>query len=213
MIDHTQHRIEPSIAAEPTVANVDKPAFADGKATHQTCSATGRGTIKRDAEVNAKPDQPNGKSAGMVARPAERIRARRTALQVLYEVDCTGHRPGIALDYRQAEERYSTETLAFLYWLVSGVIRYKADLDSLIGRYAPEWPVEKLAIVDRNVLRLSIFELSSPDADAPPKVVINEAVELAKTFGSDSSPRFVNGVLGTALREITLPSEYRQVSR
>ena len=87
-------------------------------------------------------------------------------------------------------KRFANETLAFLYWLVSGVIRYEADLDSLIGRYAPEWPVGKLAIVDRNVLRLSIFELSSPDADAPPKVVINEAVELAKTFGSDSSPTF-----------------------
>lgn len=117
------------------------------------------------------------------------------------------------MDYRQAEEKYAKETLAFLYWLVSGVIRYKVDLDALIGRYAPEWPVGKLAIVDRNVLRLSIFELSSPDADAPPKVVINEAVELAKTFGSDSSPRFVNGVLGTALREISLPPEYKQVSR
>ena len=213
MIDHTQHLMEPSVAAEPTVANVDKPARAGGKATHKACSATGRGTVGREVKSDGRPDQLNSKSAGVAARPAERIRARRTALQVLYEVDCTGHRPGIALDYRQAEEGYSTETLAFLYWLVSGVIRYKGDLDSLIGRYAPEWPVDKLAIVDRNVLRLSIFELSSPDADAPPKVVINEAVELAKTFGSDSSPRFVNGVLGTALREITLPSDYRQVSR
>ncbi len=163
-----------------------------------------------DMEVS---DPWRGSSENVVGRAAERRRARRTALQVLYEVDCTDHRPGVALDYRQAEEKYATETLAFLYWLVSGVIRYRADLDALIGRYAPEWPVGKLAIVDRNVLRLSIFELSSPDADAPPKVVINEAVELAKTFGSDSSPRFVNGVLGTALREISLPPEYKQVSR
>ncbi len=163
-----------------------------------------------DAEVS---EPWRGSSENVVGRPAERRRARRTALQVLYEVDCTDHRPGVTLDYRQAEEKYAAETLAFLYWLVSGVIRYRADLDALIGRYAPEWPVGKLAIVDRNVLRLSIFELSSPDADAPPKVVINEAVELAKTFGSDSSPRFVNGVLGTALREISLPPEYKQVSR
>lgn len=142
------------------------------------------------------------------ARPAERIRARRTAVQVLYEIDCTEHSPAIALKYRQDEEEFSDETLAFLSWLVRGVLMYRAELDQLIGRYAPEWPVDKLAIVDRNVLRLSIFELTSPDADAPPKVVINEAVELAKTFGSDNSPRFVNGVLGTALREITLPAGY-----
>lgn len=158
------------------------------------------------------PDQYSDDS-GVVARPAERRRARRAALQILYEVDCTNHRPGVALDYRQEDEQFGTETLAFLYWLISGVIRYREDLDSLIGRYAPEWPVEKLAIVDRNVLRLSIFELSSPDADAPPKVVINEAVELAKKFGSDNSARFINGVLGTTLREITLPNEYKQVSR
>ncbi len=147
-----------------------------------------------------------GEGAG--ARPAERIRARRTAVQVLYEIDCTEHSFTIALKYRQEEEEYSNETLAFLSWLVHGVLMYRVELDMLIGRYAPEWPVDKLAIVDRNVLRLSIFELTSPDADAPPKVVINEAVELAKTFGSDSSPRFVNGVLGTALREITLPAGY-----
>ena len=145
---------------------------------------------------------------GAAAKPAERIRARRTAVQVLYEVDCTDHSSTIALKYRQEEEEFSNETLAFLSWLVHGVLMYRVELDLLIGRYAPEWPVDKLAIVDRNVLRLSIFELTSPDADAPPKVVINEAVELAKTFGSDNSPRFVNGVLGTALREITLPAAH-----
>lgn len=145
---------------------------------------------------------------GAAARPAERIRARRAAVQVLYEIDCTEHSSTIALKYRQEEEQFSNETLAFLSWLVHGVLMYRVELDLLIGRYAPEWPVDKLAIVDRNVLRLSIFELTSPDADAPPKVVINEAVELAKTFGSDNSPRFVNGVLGTALREITLPEGY-----
>ncbi len=145
---------------------------------------------------------------GAAVRPPERIRARRAAIQVLYEVDCTEHSSTIALKNRQEEEEFSDETLAFLSWLVHGVLMYRVELDLLIGRYAPEWPVDKLAIVDRNVLRLSIFELTSPDADAPPKVVINEAVELAKTFGSDNSPRFVNGVLGTALREIRLPAAY-----
>ncbi len=76
------------------------------------------------------------------------------------------------------------------------------ELNRLIGKYAPEWPVEQLAIVDRNILRMALFELGATEATTPPKVVINEAVELAKLFGSDSSPRFVNGVLGSALAEV-----------
>ena len=213
MIDDSQQLMEPPAADDPAIACEDESAHEEGIATPLPSAGATRVTPSA-AEVGTEvADQWDGNGEKVVGRPAERRRARRTALQVLYEVDCTDHRPGIALDYRQAEARYAAETLAFLYWLVSGVIRYRADLDALIGRYAPEWPVGKLAIVDRNVLRLSIFELSSPDADAPPKVVINEAVERAKTFGSDSSPRFINGVLGTALREISLPPEYRQVSR
>ena len=213
MIDHLQQLMEFPAGADPALAGEDECAHARGTATPRPCSG-GSSSAAGAAAVEVEESDPWRRSGeNVVGRPAERRRARRTALQVLYEVDCTDHRPGITLDYRQAEEKYAKETLVFLYWLVSGVIRYRADLDALIGRYAPEWPVGKLAIVDRNVLRLSIFELSSPDADAPPKVVINEAVELAKTFGSDSSPRFVNGVLGTALREISLPPEYKQVSR
>ena len=86
-------------------------------------------------------------------------------------------------------------------WLVSGVVKYRSELDQLIHKYAPEWPVNQLAVVDRNVLRLALFELGCQQANTPPKVVINEAVELAKAFGSDSSPRFINGVLGSALDE------------
>jgi len=137
------------------------------------------------------------------SKPTTRRRARRAAVQVLYELDCTNHKLGVALEYRQADEQLSAEAFTFLRWLVSGVLLNRQDLDKLISRYAPEWPVQQMAIIDRNVLRLSIFELLSPEADAPAKVVINEAVELAKMFGSDSSPRFVNGVLGTALREIS----------
>jgi N utilization substance protein B len=132
-----------------------------------------------------------------------RHRSRQVALQVLYEIDTTVHKPGRVLDARQAEAKLDEDGLQFLRWLISGVIENLADLDQLIGRYAPDWPVQQLAVIDRNILRLSIFELVSPDSDAPPKVVINEAVELAKIFGSDSSPRFVNGVLGTALTEIS----------
>jgi transcription antitermination protein NusB len=133
----------------------------------------------------------------------ERRKARQAALQVLYEVDTTNHKPGRVLDARQTDTQLDAEGLQFLRWLITGVIENKDDLDQLISRYAPEWPVQQLAVIDRNILRLSIFELVSPDSDAPPKVVINEAVELAKIFGSDSSPRFINGVLGTALGEIS----------
>lgn len=137
----------------------------------------------------------------------ERRKARQTALQVLYEIDTTNHPPGRVLDARQSAARLDEVGLHFLRWLISGVIENKADLDQLIGRYAPEWPIDQLAVIDRNILRVSLFELVSPDSDAPYKVVINEAVELAKIFGSDSSPRFINGVLGTALAEISPDKE------
>lgn len=213
MTVHTQVPTEPSVAAAGALAVEKNAAMSDHRPVAQPArkvSAASVGAKKPKAKVAGAGQRTANRAGGW---PAERRRARRTAVQVLYEVDCTGHRPGIALNFRQEEERFGPETLTFLYWLVSGVLSYKPELDQLIGRYAPEWPVQQLAIVDRNVLRLSIFELSSPDGDAPPKVVIDEAVELAKTFGSDSSPRFVNGVLATALREISQPPEHGQVSR
>ncbi len=133
----------------------------------------------------------------------ERHKARQVALQVLYEIDTTNHQPGKVLDARQSTARLGPDGLAFLRWLISGVISNREDVDQLIGRYAPEWPVPQLAVIDRNILRLAIFELISPDSDAPSRVVINEAVELAKSFGSDSTPRFINGVLGTAMAEFS----------
>lgn len=129
----------------------------------------------------------------------ERRQARALALQALYEIDCVQHQPGNVVDERLAENQVGAHGTLFLRWLVSGVVRHLLELDRLIQQFAPEWPVDQLAIIDRNILRLALFEIGAKDADAPPKVVINEAVELAKTFGSDSSPRFVNGVLGSAL--------------
>lgn len=89
----------------------------------------------------------------------------------------------------------------FLLWLVAGVMTYRLRINDLIHRHAPEWPVDQLALVDRNILRLSLYELGAAQSDTPPKVVIDEAVELAKIFGGDSSPRFINGVLGAALSD------------
>ena len=85
---------------------------------------------------------------------------------------------------------------AFASELVQGVIQYQDEMDKLISRYAPEWPLEQMAVIDRNILRIAIFEFLI-DGGTPVKVAINEAVELAKTYGSDSAPRFINGVLGT----------------
>ena len=211
MTEDTQRLVESSAIPEPAPAIGGGDLTADGLCLRPGTASQFNGAGSEPPVVNGsggRPQNDNGpQENGAAAWSADRRRARRAALQVLYEVDCTSHSPGATLKYRQAEERFSSETLTFLIWLVRGVLSYQADLDQLIGRYAPEWPVQQLAIVDRNVLRLSIFELTSPDADAPPKVVINEAVELAKTFGSDSSPRFVNGVLGTALREISQSSD------
>lgn len=124
------------------------------------------------------------------------------ALQALFELDATEHSLGIVIDERLATEQLNAQSGEFLRWLVSGVATNQEKIDTLVAKYAPEWPVDQLAIVDRNILRMALFEVGSVKADAPPKVVINEAIELAKTFGGESSPRFVNGVLGAALNEV-----------
>jgi len=108
------------------------------------------------------------------------------------------------------EEELDAPTVTFLYELVTGVVGNHAALDRLIQEFAPEWPVEQMAIIDRNILRMAIFELVVSQ-QTPLKVAINEAVELAKLYGSDSAPRFVNGVLGTlASRHNELISSFRR---
>ena len=95
-----------------------------------------------------------------------------------------------------AEAGLSEENAAFAQELVNGVIQNKEEIDHNIQNFAPAWPIKQIPVVDRNILRLAIFEILL-DNKVPVKVAINEAVELAKTFGSDNSPRFVNGVLGS----------------
>ena len=124
-----------------------------------------------------------------------RRRSRILALQALYEIDTTHHPAGTVLDQRLAEDPLPDEGEAFARELITGVMKHQVELDELIQHYAPEWPVDQMAVVDRNVLRIAIYEFSISKA-TPIKVAINEAVELAKLFGSDSAPRFVNGVLG-----------------
>jgi N utilization substance protein B len=125
-----------------------------------------------------------------------RRRARVLALQALFEIDSTQHDPDMVLAQRLAQRPLPADGEAFLRRLVEGVLEHLQELNSTIQSVATDWPLEQMAAVDRNILRIAIFELTE-DRQAPVKVVINEAVELAKLFGSDSSRRFVNGVLGT----------------
>ncbi len=128
--------------------------------------------------------------------PTTRRKARRIALQALYEVDCAGHDPERTLHRLLEESTSDEEAASFAQGLVQGAIQNKERIDKLIRQFAPTWPLEQMSSIDRNILRLAIFEIALNDK-VPLKVAINEAVELAKTFGSDNSPRFVNGVLGS----------------
>ncbi|MFC2056577.1 transcription antitermination factor NusB [Chloroflexota bacterium] len=125
-----------------------------------------------------------------------RRRARALALQALYEVNSAGHRAEEVLNHLLTEERLSEENANFVRNLVTGVIKNKEKIDENIQNFAPAWPMEQIPVIDRNILRLAIFEILI-DNEVPVKVAINEAVELAKTFGADSSSKFVNGVLGS----------------
>jgi len=125
-----------------------------------------------------------------------RRQARIAALQALYELDCTKHKVEEALARLRAGGTLAQEALSFTEELVEGVLQNKSELDALIKKFAPAFPPEQMSSVDRNILRLAIFEILFNDK-TPFKVAINEAVELAKAFGSDSSPRLINGVLGS----------------
>jgi len=125
-----------------------------------------------------------------------RRRARAIALQALYEVDSVRRKAEAVADRLLAEAGLSEENSAFVCELVGGVVQNKDEIDLNIRRFAPAWPVEQIAMIDRNILRLAIFEILF-DNKVPVKVAINEAVELAKSFGSKSSAKFVNGVLGS----------------
>lgn len=125
-----------------------------------------------------------------------RRKARAVTLQALYEIDSTKHEVEIVVSRLLAEERLSEENNAFVRELVSRVVQHKEEIDRHIQRFAPAWPVEQISVIDRNILRLAIFEILF-DNKVSVKVAINEAVELAKKFGGDKSPKFVNGVLGS----------------
>ena len=125
-----------------------------------------------------------------------RTRARGIALQALYEIDLAGHLPGVVLEERIQENELDSDLAEFTRQIVVGVVPLFETLDRFIAEHAPEWPLDQVATIDRNILRIALWEFAVY-GETPIKVAINEAVELAKLYGSDSTPRFVNGVLGS----------------
>jgi N utilization substance protein B len=125
-----------------------------------------------------------------------RTKARAIALQALFEYDLTGHPLGAILVNRYQEDSQESKSIKFTEEIVFGVYPMISKLDEIIAHYAPEWPLDQIASIDRNIIRISLWEFAVKKC-TPIKVAINEAVELGKIYGSDSTPRFVNGVLGS----------------
>lgn len=125
-----------------------------------------------------------------------RTKARVVALQSLFELDLTDHPIGDVLEARSIDYELDESQRAFALVLIQGVHEHAETLDQLISVHAPEWPLDQIAVIDRNILRLALWEVAFY-GKTPLKVGINEAVELGKLFGTDSTPRFINGVLGS----------------
>lgn len=129
-----------------------------------------------------------------------RHRVRITALQILFELDATDHAPDEVVMRRVKEEQLPQEGERFLRQLIFGVWEHYPYLDRIIEEAAPSWPVNQMPGIDKAILRIALYEILIDETEKTPvKAVINEAVELAKHFGSDNSSRFVNGVLGTVV--------------
>lgn len=132
----------------------------------------------------------------------KRRKARIVALQSLFELDTVGHEPADCVARIAEEVSASKEITAYAQELVSGVMENQQRIDEIIAEAAPAWPLDQIAATDRNILRLAIYEIVI-DNKVPMRAAINEAVELAKKYGGDNSPRFVNGVLGSVSALVT----------
>lgn len=142
---------------------------------------------------------------------ASRHLSRSIVMQSLYEWDFNGKKPGSLdgiVEKNIKEYGPGLEDTSFVRQLIEGVTKHMPQIDKIIEKSAPEWPLEQITIVDRNVLRIGLYELLYANKEeVPPKVAINEAIELAKTFGGESSGKFINGVLGTVYKEIGGPEK------
>lgn len=134
---------------------------------------------------------------------ANRHLSRTVAMQSLYEWDFNGSKVSLEEITKRNIKNFAPglDDPEFIFDLTNGVKEHQSEIDTIIEKTAPEWPIEQITVVDRNILRLGIYELQYAK-EVPPKVAINEAVELGKTFGGESSGKFVNGVLGTLYREM-----------
>jgi transcription antitermination protein NusB len=124
-----------------------------------------------------------------------RRKARTLALQALYEIDSVGREPEMVIERAIASAEMTGENSGFMRELVNGTVKNREEIDKQITALTPAWPLDQMAVIDRNILRLAIFEILY-DNGVPVKAAVNEAVELAKLFGSESSAKFINGVLG-----------------
>ena len=145
---------------------------------------------------------------------ASRHLSRSIAMQSLYEWDFSGKK---ADDLKGIVEKNiqefgpGLENQTFVWQLITGVVQHINEINKIIEKAAPEWPLDQITIVDRNVLRIGLYELLYGNKEeVPPKVAINEAIELAKNFGGESSGKFINGVLGTVFKEINKETENKQ---
>ncbi len=140
----------------------------------------------------------------------ERSIARRIALQALYEIDLAHHEVGEVLAIHLQTQKPSRKVARYVQDLVHGVVAHGATLDEAIRKYAPEWPLEQIAIIDRNILRIAVYEFAV-HARTPVGVAIDEAVELAKMFGADGASSFINGVLGAVADDHAWLQKVREV--
>ena len=139
---------------------------------------------------------------------ASRHLSRSIAMQSLYEWDFSGKKPEVLnqiIERNVKEFGPGLEDVSFIWQLVTGVVQHLKGLDKIIEKAAPEWPINQITVVDRNVLRIGLFELIyGKKEEVPPKVAINEAIELAKNFGGESSGKFINGVMGTVFKQMNI---------
>ncbi|HTK60594.1 MAG TPA: transcription antitermination factor NusB [Candidatus Baltobacteraceae bacterium] len=141
--------------------------------------------------------------------------ARTVAMQTLYERDFHGGKmedPDAAVTRNLEEFAPGLDDKGFAKELVDGVLKHQKEIDATITKYAPAWPLPQITIVDRNILRIGVFELKHSDT-VPSKVAINEAIELAKTFGGESSGKFVNGVLGAIFKDMIASGAMKEVDK
>jgi len=137
--------------------------------------------------------------------------SRTIAMQTLYEWDFNHRSQKLqtVLEHNIKEQGVGLQDTSFIENLVKGVTKKITEIDNILIKYAPDWPIEKITTIDRNIIRLGIYELEFEENKIPPKVVINEAIEMAKTFGGESSGKFVNGVLGAIYNNMEKNDEIR----